>query len=207
MASAISFTDLPTFDGLIAYAYAREKMQGKPIVTRQYIPDEELIDFSEMPIKKHPNGYFMASQMMYDEQKATESVERWRKRWHNKHESLADFGQNKRKVDVQRGEFKSYDMPIRLVSVPEVWFLFESDDIQEVENLVTKYIFGIGKKRTVGHGEIDGFSICETTNEGIIRPIPLRFREGNEGGMIKLCTWHPPYWDVSKAEICLITTI
>lgn len=207
MATAISFTDIPTFDGLIAYAFARDKSKGKPNFTKQYIPDNELIDFSEMPIKMHPDGFFLASQMMYDEAKATESIERWRKRWYNKEERLADFGKNKRKVDVQRGEFKSYDMPIRLVSVPEVWFIFESENIQFVETLISKYIFGIGKKRTIGHGEIEGFNICEVTNEKIIRPIPLRFKKSEVGGLLKLCTWHPPYWDVSKAEICIITSI
>jgi hypothetical protein len=142
---------------------------------------------------------------MYNEAQAVETVQRWRKRWDQRHEALADFGKNKRKVDVQRGEFKSYDMPIRIVVVPEVWFIFESDNVPEVERLVAKHIFSIGKKRTVGHGEIAGFSI-EPCSDKIIRPIPECLCSGASGD-VRFCTWKPPYWDVSNAEKCVVTSI
>lgn len=207
LAAPVSFIDRPTFDGILAYAFARELNAGKREFTKQSFTESELIDFSGMPITRHRYGYFIASQLMYDESRARETVQRWRKRWDQKNEHFADFGKNRRKVDVQRGEFKSYDMPIRLVAVPEVWFVFESDNVAEVERLVAKHIFSLGKKRTVGHGEIAGFSISET-DEPVIRPIPERFfTENTENAEIRFCTFAPPYWDVSKAEKCVITSI
>ena len=207
LATPVSFIDRPTFDGILAYAYARELNAGKPEFTKQSFSETELIDFSKMPIAMHPDGYFMASQLMYNESCARETVQRWRKRWDQKNERFADFGKNKRKIDVQRGEFKSYDMPIRLVVVPEVWFVFESNNVHEVERLVAKHVFSLGKKHTVGHGEISGFNITEV-NEDIIRPIPFRLLNNcDKDTEIRFCTFAPPYWDVSKADKCAITSI
>ena len=207
LAAPLSFIDRPTFDGILAYAYAREINAGKPEFTKQSFAEGELIDFANMPITRHQDGYFMASHLMYDESRARETVQRWRKRWDQKNEHFASFGKNRRKVDVQRGEFKSYDMPIRLVAVPEVWFIFESNDVAEVEQLVAKHIFSLGKKRTVGHGEIAGFSI-ELTTDPIIRPVPQRLLQTyDQNTEIRFCTFAPPYWDVSKAEKCVIAAI
>ena len=198
----VSFIDPPTFDSILAYAYFRENYvcNGTNFTTKSI---EKVIDFSPMPINSHSDGYFLASQVMYNTSAAKENVQHWRKRWDVKHDHLADFCNQRRKIDSQRGEFKSYDTLIRIVSVPEVWFVFKSDNISEVERLISKHIFAIGKKRAYGNGEITGFGI-EQSDEPIIRQIPIR--EGLSG-RVKFCTWRPPYWDTQYACPCIVCNV
>jgi hypothetical protein len=145
--------------------------------------------------------------MMFDGNCAIEQTGSWKKRWANNHDQLSDFGKAKRKVDVGRGEFKSYDMPINLVSIPEVLFIIESDNISNVEYLIGKHILYLGKKRSQGYGEISDFSIEPVQNERIIRPVPVRFLSENLEGELKYCAWKPPYWLPENIEPCLITFI
>lgn len=204
----ISFIDAPTFDGILSYAYVRElfEQQGKQFVQKLSYSDKEIIDYSKMPLNMHPDGYFYASIMLFDDSKAVEDIQKWRKRWDAKHDNIADFGKNIRKIDTQRGTFKSYDVPISTKLVSQSWFVFCSDNITEVERLIKKWIHFIGKKRSQGYGEIESFTI-EETEDMIARPIPKNPNEWKNVTKINFCTYKPPYWDVKKAKPCALVEI
>lgn len=142
--------------------------------------------------------------MFFDGNCSIEQTSSWKKRWANKHDSIADFGKSKRKIDVGRGEYKSYDMPVNLVSTPEVWFFFYSNNVGNVEYLIDKHIVYLGKKRSQGYGEISDFTIDSVTDGKIIRPIPKRFFDSLPPGELKYCAWKPPYWLPDNFEICVI---
>lgn len=203
LTSSISFIDKPCFDGILAYAWTKEHFGT--VQARLSIPKDELIDFNAvLPIMVHENGYFLASHMFFDGNCAIEQTSSWKKRWASKHDQIADFGKSKRKIDVGRGEFKSYDMPINLVNTPEVWFFFHSDDIKMVEHLIDKHICFLGKKRSQGYGEISDFAIEEIPDQKIIRPVPKKFFTSIPPGEIKYCAWKPPYWLPDNFDICII---
>jgi len=203
LANQISFIDRPCFDGILAYAWTKEEFGT--VQARLSIPKEEIIDFTKvLPVKVHENGYFLASHMHFDCNSAIEQTASWKKRWANKHDHLADFGKSYRKIDVGRGQFKSYDMPINLLSAPEVWFFFETENPDCVYRLISKHIFYLGKKRSQGYGEISTFEIQQVEDGPIIRPVPKRFYETLPPGELKYCAWKPPYWLPDNFEICLI---
>lgn len=208
LATPISFIDIPTFDGILSYAFAREKLKGHRFVQKLNIEREEMLDFSEMPIAIHEKGYFMASRMFWDETKAIEHTQRWRKRWANKHDKIADFGKNQRKIEINKGAFKNYDMPLRVVSIDKVWFYFQSESMQEVDRLIRKWVYFLGKKRSQGYGEISSFDIekAEFDFSKIFRPIPVELFEIDlkkfEKIEIRYCAWKPPYWLLENFDEC-----
>lgn len=202
----MAFIDLPTFDGVLSYAFARESNKENHFVQKLNYDKDELIDFSKMPLRMHENGYFIASQMYHSE--SIESVQRWKKRWANKNDNIADFGKNKRKVDISRGVFKSYDMPIITKDIEKVWFYFQSDDIEQVENLINKWIHFLGKKKSQGFGEIKNFEITKDffNFAEIYRPIPCEFVDISQIKSFRLnyCAWKPPYWMPENFAKCVV---
>ena len=209
LATPISFIDIPTFDGILSYAFAREKLKRQEFAQKLNLSKEEMLDFSEMPISMHEKGYFMASRMFWDENKAVEHTQRWRKRWANQHDVIADFGKHIRKVRINSSEFKSYDMPLRVVAIDEVWFYFKSEVLSEVDKLVRKWIYFIGKKRSQGYGEISSFDIKEVDYDfnGAFRPIPASLFDLNRFKKVevKYCAWKPPYWLPANFDECIMT--
>ncbi len=209
----VCFIDRPLFDAMIAYAYAREYLGNKFKQGLNY-DESELIDFEAMPITKHPDGYFLASWMFWDSEKEIEFTGSWKKRWANEYDHLADFGKQKRKVRINAGPYKSYDMPINLHTIPEVWFYFESDNVSEVARLLEKWIYGIGKKRSQGYGEIRDYQIEEEDNmewhDGVLRPVPIteeQFNQLMKSDNVKVGVtytgYRPPYWLPSNQGYCV----
>lgn len=195
--SPICFIDQPVFDSIIAYALIKEK-QGSVI---QKLNLDQIDDFSELPIKKHKDGYFISSVMFFNEN--INSTGSWKKRWANKYDFIADFGKSKRKINITRSEFKSYDVPINLYSIKQGWFYFDSDNIDRVKELIDKYIVGIGKKISQGYGFFDSYTI-ESSNVNfdkiLMRPIPAN--KTDLPGIIKYTGWKPPYWLPANMDLC-----
>ncbi len=204
----ICFQEPIMFDGLIAYAYAQENSKEANISRLSYSKDQ-LIDFDPMPITKHSDGYFMASWMMYDKNGIIEYLGSWKKRWANEFDYLADFGKNIRKVRINNADFKSYDMPVRLVDLKEVWFYFQSNDVAEVERLLNTHIIGLGKKISQGNGLISSFVIEPLDYDPfkkIIRPIPVKEVPTNFKGELNLVYtgYYPPYWMPDNQVFCKV---
>ncbi len=206
LSSQISFIDRPCFDAIVAYAWVKEEFGS--VQARLSIPKEEQIDFTRvLPLDVHEKGYFLASHMHFDGNCAVEQTGSSKRQWENKYDHLADFKKSARKIDVSRGEFKSYDLPVNLVSTPEVWFFFYSEDPSRVEYLIDKHILYLGKKRSQGYGEISSSEIIEVPDAKIIRPIPKRFYDTSlpiPPGQERFCAWKPPYWMQDNFEMCII---
>lgn len=207
MEAPLAFTDPPMFDSLISYAYAREVL-GDKFSQKLNISPNEMLDYSKMPIVQHKNGYFMASRMFWDEENAISHIQRWRKRWAAKRDYLTDFEKKKRKVRINAGEYKSYDMPLTCITTHHVWFYFQSDDIQKVKILLKKWIHFIGKKRSQGYGFFNHFEIEESNYDFPIgfRPIPVRFLKPadiDNDCQLKYTSWKPPYWLPDNFENCV----
>lgn len=210
MKTPICFIDKPIFDAIIAYCYTREYLGDKFKQALNY-DEKDLIDFEAMPIKRHKDGYFIATWMIWD--KEVEYQGSWKKRWANEHDHLADFGKLKRKIRINAGEHKSYDMPMNLHHIPKVWFYFDSENINEVKRLIDKWIFGIGKKTSQGYGEFSSYVIekAEFDFQGeSCRPIPISeeqflemMKAPNQSLSVKYTGFRPPYWLPSNQGYCV----
>lgn len=203
--TAISFVEIPTFDSILAWCFMRDK--GK-VDQQLNIKTEVLYDFADLPIKKHNDGYFMASWLFYDAENSVEFVSSWKKRWANQHDFLADFGGKTAKILISKGDYKSYDIPIVLHNIPECYFYVETDNIAEVERLIKTHLWGIGKKTSQGYGQIEKYEIEAIDYNPfieIIRPIPISkevFLQCKLNVKGKIMGWKPPYWLPENQTFC-----
>lgn len=202
--SPVSFTVVPTFDALLAWCYMKDKYGY--VEQKLDIAESEMETFEDMPLVRHKDGYFMASWLCFD--KSIEAISSWKKRWDNCHDSRVQF-KGVRKVRINAGEFKSYDMPLVTHKIDKCWFYFISEDVDRVRVLVSNYLFGIGKKTSQGFGEIESFSIQESLEnpfDGICRPIPVKFEDLKDFNSIKTIRlgYKPPYWLPSNQVACFM---
>lgn len=201
----ISFIERPIFDSILAYCYMRDT-QGI-IEQKLDIQKEDLIDFFEvLPLCSSKNEgfqYFNASWMLYEEANVLEGQDSYKKRFDFYNDSVVDFDGKVEKILINKGDFKSYDVPISLNIIKQCWFYFESENVTEVERLIRLYLFGIGKKTAYGYGKIKKFHVehCDFNPfEQVIRPIP--YRERKEG--FAYLSYKPPYWLSSNFTYCKI---
>lgn len=213
--SAISFSHRPTFDSILAWCYLKDKY-GE-VDQKLNISVNNLENFDVMPLVKHQRGYFMASWLMFDNaighempQLKYEGTSSWKKRWAGEHDFLVAVKNGKTKrIRINAGEFKSYDVPIVVFDLKTVWFYFDSNNITEVERLVKTHLYGIGKKTAYGYGEITGFTIDKIDFDpfvnSVIRPIPMEPTDLTNGKKIKskLMAWKPPYWLPENQTFCI----
>lgn len=202
----VAFQQQIMFDGLLAYAYVQEhgtsddKGIGKLSIQTPF-------DFSGMPIECHKDGYYSGSWMFYNKDKASKQVQTSLKKWDEQHDYMADFGKAQRAVQIDKGEFKTTQIPIQVLTVPEVWFFFRSGNVSEVHRLIEKHIAGIGKKVSRGHGFFSHFTIEELSynpfNE-IIRPIPVPENEMKPGAKYEYRAWTFPYWETTNFQMCRV---
>lgn len=212
LTSKCVFIHRPMFDGLIAACYQKKHFPNQP--QRLTIPDSEMIDFSGMPIKQR-DDYFLVSWMFFKER--SEEVQYKRKKWDDKHDHIAGFGGKRKRIDVQRGRYKSYQLPrvanyfestddLEYSPFGHVWFYFESDDLDEAINLIDDHLIGIGKDVHRGRGAYSEYVIKQIDKPFIaeeMRPVPCR-SQNIKDQRLELMTYKPPYWDVSKATYCIV---
>lgn len=205
MDAPICYIDRPIFDSILAYCWMQDRYGN--VLQKLNLSSEELESFDELPLVRHPDGYFQASIMFFE--KEIEFIGSWKKRWHNQDDRITDFGKLKRKVDVQAGPLKSYSMPLNLHSIPEVLFFFESTDVPEVRRLIEKHLVGMGKKRSQGYGFFSRFEIAESDRNfeaEILRPIPVR-QEDVTGLNLRYCGWKIPYWLPENMDVCIYPNV
>ena len=65
MTSPVCFIDRPAFDSILAYCWMAER--GR-VTQGIHIELEALETFDDLPLVKHPDGYFLASLMVLDEE-------------------------------------------------------------------------------------------------------------------------------------------
>jgi hypothetical protein len=182
------------------------------------LSQDQLYGYLEgLPLSKQ-NDYYLASIMFFDPGKCENYTGSWKKRWANQHDHLVDFQKKTKKINVSQGEFKSYDMPLNLWSIPKVWFYFESNQPEYVQKLVLTNLAGIGKKVSQGFGFYDRVEVELENNlsfeKDLLRPIPAHTdvcekiinRIMQNGGQIqsRFCAYRPPYWGNAERLNCIV---
>lgn len=201
----ISFSDVhpPCFDGLLAYAYLKHTQPS--LLDCSELSIQDIQNFDNLPICKHEAGYFIASQIQYDKDKCTRNFRNLNTRWDSAHDYLADFGTNKAIISQVRGDFKSGQLQLQTKWLNCVWFYFASADIDFVRTLVDE-LSSIGKKHNQ-MGVINSYEIIELDYNPfeavLLRPIPVNIAIAQKmSGIMKNCTWKPPYHEARFAERC-----
>lgn len=204
----IVFIERPTFDAILAFCYMRETY-GE-FDQKLNLSAAEAIDFLPvLPLSVKENDeikYFNASWLLFDEEAAIELTDSFKKRFDFFNDDLVDFGGKTEKIIINKGEFKSYDIPISTHYVNRGWFYFESEDIEQVKRLVSKHLYGIGKKTAYGYGAIKTFHVehieYDPFSEKILRPIPVLEKITKEN--MQYCAYKPPYWLPLNFSLCKI---
>lgn len=200
LASPISFSPgafAPLFESLLAWAWWAQRQE---VLTQQLsIPADERIDFTAVLPLEYRDGVAVASSML-NEADHVQYADFWTKHWHDADDDLVDFGKDKAKVNVQRGEHKSFKVPLQLSVLPYVSWTFRSPDVDAVRELLTS-IASVGKKGNAGHGEVKEWEIVETPGARIVRPVPVRLC-GDAEGELAVCGWRPPAWEPDNQELC-----
>lgn len=205
----VAFHQQIMFDGLLAYAYVQEHGTASDKNTGQ-LSIQNQFDFSGLPLERHKDGYYMGSWMFYEDETASKQVQTSLKKWDEQYDYMADFGKAQRSVQIDKGEFKTTQIPIQVVAVPEVWFFFRSDNVDEVQRLIEKHIAGIGKKVSRGHGFFSHFAIeelLENPFDEIIRPIPASdadIKQMQSGARYEYRAWTFPYWETTNFKMCRV---
>lgn len=147
----------------------------------------EIIDPILPLVKRETNGhwYWAASFALGEPKKE------FRTHWHKRYDlqaavEYADFDGRRGKVDVGRGNYKNYRMPLTIFLVPELtWYVV--GDLEAIKDLVCR-ITSIGKKRSQGYGKVREWTV-EAADEDLsnLRAIPDPDGDAIYGV-------RPPYW-------------
>lgn len=215
MKSPIAVTDYIHFDALIWHAVIEENLgmafwnQTGEENYDTLLPLMPIVQsFHREKVKHWQTGeplaitrkYYACSVGFY-EKGFVEGVTAWRKR--------CDFPPELGKVDLKRGLYKAYDMPLTYVSAPEVTF-YAVGNKEEIEKLLTEHISHIGKKRSQGYGYISKIVIKTIKSDYSVfrdktlqRPIPAegcphQFAEPLQA----YYAYRPPYWRIGNLTPC-----
>jgi CRISPR type IV-associated protein Csf3 len=215
MASPIAVTNFLHIDSILAAAYIKENL-GEEYFNR-IANNTDFIEF-ELPLDKK-YGVYCASIGIGDHR---EFMGSWCKRWDDKNDDIVKFSNKvKQRIDIGSGYFKSYHIPLIIKSYKEIVFYIRGD-IKQVDYLLNKHIFYIGKKASQAYGEIREI-IIEKVNydysmfkDGYpMRPIPVR----QYSDYIKQCVEEQkeftidnysvklPYWRTDFIEMCFMPRI
>lgn len=210
ISSPMCFFERPMFDSIIAYAYVMDKHGVNLFTPLSYTKEEQSI-IDNIPITKFKNRYYLASSMMYDDTNILNNINSKKKRWDSNYDFLASFGKSKRQLDTKRGTFRSYDIAYEEKLIDKVWFYVNTDNIGYIVQLLSNYIFGIGKNIKLGHGEIKDYNILKLNSDDIfekklLRPIPVDMGLTDEQLKCKYIIRHfgyyPPYWNSINQDMC-----
>lgn len=201
----------PLFDSILSWAYCVAYANRDTDLRGELVwmsdDDSRVFDFSTVLTIVYRDGLPCASEMFWDKDAAVLDVIRKRKKWDNKNDDIADFGKKKAQAQINKGEFKSYDIPYQVTVVDKVWFYFESNDLEGVRDLL-RYVVGLGKHASEGYGEIESYEIepeSELSFESgrILRPIPVAWM-GEQPYRRQLRAWKPPYWNPANNVLCYV---
>jgi CRISPR type IV-associated protein Csf3 len=133
------------------------------------------------------------------------SIARWKKKWDEENDNLVTFREKKERIEHKRGFFKQYDMPLVILSTPEMTF-YARGDAKRIE-IILRYLTHIGKKSSQGFGEIREKKIEVIEQDWSLwrdgqpmRAIPII----KEGCLMLFCGYRFPYWDRRNQDICIV---
>ena len=172
------------FDSLLMYAYIKEKLGYVPQLLE--IDNESNIELPDYLLKKHESGVYLASVMQSDDEPLLD-LSNFTKHFHKRNIDLIE--NKKLKILTSKGQYKSYNLPFETKNYDSVYFVIDTENIDEVMRLLNKQIASLGKKRNRGYGLIGNISY-EQTDLKILRPAP------DIDGDLYLPV-KPPYWRVN----------
>lgn len=173
------------FDSLLLYAYIKSEFGIVP--QKLNIENDEVIELPDGLLNKHESGVYLASIMQSDDEPLLD-LSNFTKHFHKRDISL--IANKKLKILTSKGVYKSYNLPFETKNYDSVYFVIDTNNIDDVMNLLTNNIFGLSKKRNRGYGLISDVS-CEPTTEPILRPVP-----DNDGDLY--LPQNPPYWRIDN---------
>ena len=174
------------------------------------MPTEETIDVSllNLPLKRTSDVYH-SSVGIY-----ANNVKLYRdtiyKRFTDKETHKLTHRQQKGRIKTNQGHFKDFMINMPMLITNHITF-YANADKNEIKRLL-HHLTHIGKKTSIGSGKISKITITETDedysffkNENIMRAIPSSFKLPILPGMtFQKATYKPPYWDSTKATMCIV---
>jgi CRISPR type IV-associated protein Csf3 len=111
-------------------------------------------------------------------------------------------------VNPRSGAMRQFQEELLSVTAPYVKF-YGYGDIDETARLMG-FLTNLGARRAAGGGEIHSFRIVPVERDYSVighdgypaRPIPVSEIDGRDDWFRTDATYRPPYWDVSRADIC-----
>lgn len=206
--NGLSYTFNPVFDAILAHRLIHKKLGFVPNKI-----DDETFDLliQDLPLKKNAQGY-CASEMFLSQAKVfKESKQFFTKRFEFQNAALIRAAE-RGTIDTKRGDYKDFKLPVRVVHVEQVYFFFDTNNIDKCAELINS-ITHLGKKSSQGFGEVSEIAIEEEKffnfDEHVLRPIPLELlteKHKTQGGDIEYRTYKMPYHDLTQATSCLVAS-
>lgn len=176
-------------DGILKYARIRDWF-GEDYYN---LTDEIVVKIVDLPLTRS-GGVNLCSMATHEGQ---EYADKWRKRFNV---LRAESWKDMKKLETHRGQFKNYDMPIRVIATKQVRWVVVGDN-NELQRLLDTYVHSIGKKGSQGYGVVGSWDIQRFNGEGQ-RHFPV---ENIEKGMnIEFTGYKPNYWNKKNWTYCVV---
>ena len=118
-----------------------------------------------LPIKVKHSGqsdwYYHCSWAQWSHN--VEAQDKWCKRFDTRYSDAIDFGKRKGGVEVKKGHYRAYNMPV-FYRVSEYVEWYCDGDIDAIEVLLSQITY-IGKKRSQGWGRVAKWEVSEIDND------------------------------------------
>lgn len=181
---------------------------ARGLLNKTKAKDEPIFGVSDLGLSTDANGLPCASEMFYDSERSFQQTARFRSRFKGKRAHLLKVKKYSEAIDINRGHFKSYDIPFSTVGTREVYFYAKfCDGGYGVAAELLSHVVGIGKKVGAGYGWIENFTIEAAPhvdfNAKILRPTPKRLNKQDPNALPMFRTWKAPFYDITQAELCL----
>lgn len=216
MANDIAVCDdwSPDFPSLIEYLLLARAGLACPNPTRSQIEASRSFVEQNMPIEMgslQGEWYWKASAPCYTY--TIEQQDRFRKRW-DYHDRNLDWGKRKAKWSGSEGAEKNYDLPLFLRN-PQVITWFAVGDKDAIASRLDS-CKGIGKKRSIGNGQILRWDIQEIAEDrhlfyqgNLMRVVPYRLLFAQpeilqQSTVLLNWGWRPPVWLLENRELCVM---
>lgn len=204
--SGIAVTDKwsPNLDALLYFLCLDERGLANPNANaKKYIK-------ADIPLDKvviNDKVLYKVSSPIY--QVKNEEIIRYRKRWDNQDKHL-NWGKKKAKVDTSQGQFKNWDLPLKIIETNRIDWYCVGDKL-EIDRLLNNCSH-LGKKRSQGKGQILNWKITTINKDRsfywqgkIMRPIPVDCLNSDMlKGTFDVMKWAftPPYFLPEHKAIC-----
>ncbi len=190
-------------DGILFYMAMRERFGGQDY-TQSGVSTLDVLEYADLVPLKRTEGeqwYYHASFALWPSDIAY-GIDYWNKRIDVSMVELVDLA-GKHRIDVSRGSYRSYHMPVYYRHALYVWWYVcgERNSIMRLLSMATH----IGKKTSQGWGRVSSWSV-ETVEDdwSIYGPngLPMRAIPSSHGTL--RTGYRPPYWDARNQELCIV---